>query len=102
MNLGAAMTLGSAVKHFIEMRREPRIELDPASNSAVLVWRGRSDVVHLSNISPSGAMFLFDGEVMPNKGERVEMQMADRKKKPAQVMWVREGKVGLSFENHIR
>lgn len=97
MGLAAATRV---VRSFIEQRKEPRIELDPEQNTAILIWRGTSEVVHLGNISASGAMILFNKA--PNIGERVVLEMVDRKKNPAQVMWVRGGQAGLSFVNPAR
>jgi len=66
-----------------------------ASSTAVLEFRGRKHVVQLVNISPSGAMVLFPH--VPNIGERVPLQLLERGVVVAQVRWVRDGRVGLSF-----
>ena len=65
------------------------------SNTAVLEFRGRKHVVQLVNISPSGAMVLFPH--VPNIGERVPLQLLERGVVMAQVRWVRDGRIGLSF-----
>jgi len=65
------------------------------SNTAVLEFRGRKHVVQLVNISPSGAMVIFPH--MPNIGERLPLQLLERGVVVAQVRWVRDGRIGLSF-----
>lgn len=77
----------------IDERAETR---HPAvSNTAVLEFRGRKHVVQLINISPSGAMVLFPH--IPNIGERLPLQLLERGVVIAQVRWVRDGRIGLSF-----
>ena len=65
------------------------------SNTAVLEFRGRKHVVRLVNVSPSGAMVIFPH--VPNIGERLPLQILDRGVVTAQVRWVRDGRIGLSF-----
>jgi hypothetical protein len=65
------------------------------SGTAVLEFRGRKHVVRLINVSPSGAMALFP--YAPNIGERLPLQILDRGLVQAQVRWVRDGRIGLSF-----
>lgn len=66
-----------------------------ASNTAVLEFRGRKHVVRLVNVSSSGAMVIFSHT--PNIGERLPLQILDRGRVTAQVRWVRDGRIGLSF-----
>jgi hypothetical protein len=66
-----------------------------ASNTAVLEFRGRKHVVRLVNLSKTGAMVLFPH--MPNIGERLPLQLLDHGFVSAQVRWVKEGRIGLSF-----
>ena len=42
----------------------------------MLEFRGRKHVVHLINVSPSGAMVIFPH--IPNIGERLPLQLLDR------------------------
>lgn len=65
------------------------------SSTAVLEFRGRKHVVRLLNVSRSGAMVIFPH--MPNIGERLPLQILDRGLVSAQVRWVRDGRIGLSF-----
>ena len=65
------------------------------SGTAVLEFRGRKHVVRLINVSPSGAMLHFPH--IPNIGERLLLHVLDRGAVWAQVRWVRDGRVGLSF-----
>jgi hypothetical protein len=66
-----------------------------ASSTAVLEFRGRKHVVRLINVSPSGAMVIFPQ--MPNIGERLHLQLLDRGTVWAQVRWVKDGRIGVSF-----
>jgi hypothetical protein len=65
------------------------------SSTAVLEFRGRKHVVRLVNVSGSGAMVIFPHT--PNIGERLPLQLLDRGAVTAQVRWVKEGRIGLSF-----
>jgi PilZ domain len=80
-------------KRLIDERGEPRHP--SASNTAVLEFRGRKHVVRLINVSSSGAMVIFPHT--PNIGERLPVQILDRGLVTAQVRWVRDGRIGLSF-----
>ena len=80
-------------KRVIDERTELRCP--SASSTAVLEFRGRKHVVRLVNVSPSGAMVNFPH--MPNIGERLPLQILDRGRVTAQVRWVRDGRIGLSF-----
>jgi PilZ domain len=77
----------------IDERAETR---HPAvSSTAVLEFRGRKHVVRLINVSGSGAMVIFPH--VPNIGERLPLQLLDRGAVSAQVRWVKDGRIGLSF-----
>ena len=65
------------------------------SSTAVLDFRGRKHVIRLINISTSGAMVIFPH--IPNIGERLALQLLDRGLVWAQVRWVKDGRIGLSF-----
>lgn len=87
------MMIPRSEQRTIDERAEAR---HPAmSNTAVLEFRGRKHVVQLVNISPSGAMVLFPH--VPNIGERLPLQLLERGVVVAQVRWVRDGRIGLSF-----
>jgi hypothetical protein len=66
-----------------------------ASSTGVLEFRGRKHVVRLINVSASGAMVIFPNT--PNIGERLLLQILDRGVLWAQVRWVKDGRIGLSF-----
>lgn len=82
-----------AEKRAIDERGE--IRYPSASSTAVLEFRGRKHVVRLVNVSGSGAMVLFPH--IPNIGERLPLQILDRGLVIAQVRWVRDGRIGVSF-----
>lgn len=77
----------------IDERGEPRRSAD--SGTAVLEFRSRKHVVRLVNLSDSGAMVIFPH--VPNIGERLPIQLLDRGLVWAQVRWVKDGRLGLSF-----
>lgn len=65
------------------------------SSTAVLDFRGRNHVVRLLNLSNSGAMVIFP--YVPNIGEKLRLQLLDQGQVTAQVRWVKDGRIGLSF-----
>jgi hypothetical protein len=80
---------------------DERTELRHAavSSTAVLNFRGRKQEIRLINISSSGAMVIFPH--VPNIGERLKLQLLDRGLVSAQVRWVKEGRIGLSFTSPL-
>ena len=91
--LDGSMIPRSATRH-IDERSEPR---DAAiSGTAVMEFRGRKHVVRLMNVSASGAMVIFPH--VPNIGERLTLQLLDRGVVSSQVRWVKDGRLGLSFD----
>ena len=78
----------------IDERAEPRHPAS-ASSTAMMEFRGRRHVVRLVNVSRSGAMVIFPH--IPNIGERLPLQLLDRGAVSAQVRWVKDGRIGLSF-----
>ena len=76
---------------------DERSELRAAavSNTAVLEFRGRKHVVRLINVSSQGAMLVFPH--IPNIGEKLPLQLLDQGLVSAQVRWVKDGRIGLSF-----
>jgi len=77
----------------IDERLEERLAAE--SGTAVMDFRGRNHVVRLINLSSSGAMVIFP--YVPNIGEKLTLQLLDRGLVSAQVMWVKDGRIGLSF-----
>jgi PilZ domain-containing protein len=81
----------------IDERQETRHAA--ASNTGVLDFRGRKHVVQLINVSKSGAMVIFAH--VPNIGERLQLQLLDHGIVSAQVRWVKDGRIGLSFTSPL-
>ncbi len=77
----------------VDERAEPRHPA--ASGTAVLEFRGRRHVVRLVNVSRSGAMISFPH--VPHIGEMLPLQLLDRGRVSAQVIWVKDGRIGVSF-----
>jgi len=88
---------GSMIPRTEQRTIDERLEARHAaiSSTAVLEFRGRKHVVRLVNISGSGAMVIFPH--IPNIGERLALQLLDRGLVSAQVRWVKDGRIGLSF-----
>ena len=81
----------------IDERLEPRRAA--LSNTGVLEFRVRKHVVQLINVSKSGAMVIFPH--VPNIGERLPLQLLDHGFVSAQVRWVKNGRIGLSFASPL-
>jgi hypothetical protein len=77
----------------IDERREPRYPA--ASSTAMLEFRDRKHVVRLVNVSKSGAMINFPHT--PVIGEVLPLHLLDRGRVSAQVIWVKDGRIGVSF-----
>jgi len=91
-NLDGSM-IPRSEQRVIDERREPR---HPAtSGTAMLEFRGRRHVVRLVNISKSGAMVIFPHT--PNIGEQLPLHLLDRGRVSAQVIWVKDRRIGVSF-----
>jgi hypothetical protein len=86
-----------SVKRMLDERTEERVPA--ASETAVMDFRGRKHVVRLINTSPSGAMVIFS--LVPHIGEQVSLQLVDRSQVSARVRWVRDGRVGISFDGQL-
>jgi hypothetical protein len=85
------------VKRMFDERTEERV---PASSqTAVMEFRARKHVVRLVNTSASGAMVIFPQ--VPHIGERISLQLRDQGQVYAQVRWVRDGRIGISFEGQL-
>ena len=86
-----------AVKRVFDERAEERI--DAGSSTAALSLRNRNYVVTLVNLSRSGAMIRFNGEA--HIGESVSLQLLDRGAIAGQVRWLRDGRMGVSFNRPL-
>ena len=82
-----------AAQRTIDERTETRHPA--ASGTAMLEFRGRKHVVRLVNVSKSGAMVIFPHT--PNIGEQLPLHLLDRGRVSAQVIWVKDGRIGVSF-----
>ena len=85
------------VKRMLDERAEDR---QPANSAtAAMDFRGRRHVVRLINTSPSGAMVIFSQ--VPHIGEQVSLQLLDRGQVSATVRWVRDGRIGINFDDPV-
>ena len=85
--------LGDGLRRLLDQRVEQREEAE--AQTAVLNLRGHRHVVRIANLSSSGAMIVFQGDLA--EGEEVILQLLDHGSVTAQVRWVRDGRVGISF-----
>ena len=83
-----------SVRRVFDERTEPREEV--VSATAVLELRGRKHVVRLINVSQSGAMLIFQST--PNIGEAVTLQLSGRGRVHGNICWVRDGRIGITFD----
>ena len=81
------------VKRLFDQREESRDDVDGVP--ARLTLRGQTLEVRLANLSSSGAMVICDE--IPHIGERVALQLPDQRGAPADVTWVRDGRIGIYF-----
>lgn len=82
------------VKRMLDERGEERLPADSAT--AAMDFRGRRHVVRLVNTSPSGAMVIFPQ--VPHIGEQVSLRLLGKGQVSASVRWVRDGRIGVSFD----
>ena len=82
------------VKRMMDERSEERLPAD--SGTAVMTIRDRRHVVRIVNTSSSGAMIICP--MVPHIGEGLALQLMDRGTVEARVRWVRDGKIGVSYE----
>lgn len=85
------------VKRVFDERSEPREEAGSAT--AVLEHDGRRDVVRIVNVSRSGAMVIFP--LMPHIGDQVRLQLLGRSQQQGTVRWVRDGRIGITFDEPL-
>lgn len=82
-----------AVKRAFDERCEQRVQSE--SQTAVLSIRGRNHIVSVVNLSRSGVMLRFTGDV--HIGESVSIQLLDQGTIAGQVRWLRDGRMGVYF-----
>jgi hypothetical protein len=85
------------VKRLFDQRSEPRFDCE--AGSGVLTFRGKDHIVRVVNQSDSGAMILFG--LVPNIGETLVVRTPEQSPQRAQVRWVRDGKIGLTFVGRV-
>ena len=85
------------VKRMLDERSEVR--LPAASDTGAMLFRGGRHVVRLINTSSSGAMVIF--AAVPHIGEQVSLQLLGKGQVSASVRWVRDGRIGVSFDDPL-
>jgi hypothetical protein len=86
-----------AVARMFDQRSEERVEA--TAEHAVLDYRGSKRAVKLLNVSRWGAMIGLPETL--NIGERVGLQVLDRKTVSGFVRWVRDDRIGLNFDTPL-
>lgn len=81
------------VKRMFDERSEPRSD---ARTRATMEHGGRRHDVAVVNISRSGAMVIF-GRV-PHIGDKVTLDVTGHGPLAGEVRWVRDGRVGVTFD----
>lgn len=89
--------ISDGLRRLIDQRVEQRAE--SGSQTAILNHRGHRHVVGLVNVSASGAMIVFHGEL--SDGDEVSLQLLDQGLVAGQVRWVRDGRVGINFLDQL-
>ncbi len=85
--------ISDGLRRLLDQRAEQRNVNE--TQSAVLNHRGRRHVVRVANLSSSGAMIAFSGDLA--EGDEISLQLLDQDAVSAQVRWMRDGRVGVSF-----
>ena len=92
---------GSMVPRSVARRWDQRGEerADATSKTASIELRGRHYVVPLVNLSSSGAMLILS--LIPYIGETISLDLHGESPVIGTVCWVRDGKVGISFQHPV-
>ena len=89
--------LGEGIRRLLDERGEPRAST--GSNTVTLDHQGRRHLVRLVNVSPSGAMISFQGNLAD--GDEVTLHLLDHGPVTGQVRWTRDGRVGIIFSKPL-
>jgi hypothetical protein len=65
--------------------------------SSTVVFRRRKYEVSVVNVSSRGAM--IESDIDPRIGEAIEVQFSEQNRTRCLVRWMREGRIGVEFEN---
>ena len=85
--------LGDGLRRLLDERHEQRAP--SGSQTAMLDYHGRRHVVRVVNLSPSGAMLVYQGN-LPD-GDEVTLHLLDHGPVTGQVRWTRDGRLGINF-----
>lgn len=94
---GTKRVISDGLRRLLDQREEERSE--SGSQTAVLTHQGSRHVVGVVNLSSAGSMLRFRGALA--EGDEVALQLLDRGAVKGQVRWVRDGRVGVSFDTPI-
>lgn len=85
--------ISGGLRRLLDQRAEQR--RDGKTQTAVLNHGGQRHVVRVANLSASGAMIAFTGDLAED--DELSLQLLDHGAVTAQVRWVRDGRIGVSF-----
>lgn len=89
--------ISDGLRRLLDQREEQRDDVE--ARTAVLNHCGHRHVVRVVNLSSSGAMIVFSGDLA--MGDELSLQLLDHGSVTAQVRWVRDGRVGVSFADPL-
>lgn len=94
---GSKRGITDGFRRLLDQRDEERS--DWGSETAVMTHEGNRHVVGVVNLSASGAMIRFRGELA--EAVEVQLQLLDHGLVAGQVRWIRDGRVGVEFSTPI-
>ena len=89
--------IGDGLRRLLDQRTEQRMVGE--TQTAILNHRGHRHVVRVANLSSSGAMIVFQGDLA--EGDEIMLQLLDQSPVAGQVRWVRDGRVGINFSDQL-
>lgn len=89
--------LSDGLRRLLDQREEERSE--SGSQTAVLTHAGNRHVVGVINVSSAGAMIRYRGALA--EADEIMLQLLDHGPVTGQVRWVRDGRVGVSFDTPV-
>lgn len=87
--------ISQGLRRLLDERAEERS--DGEAQTAVLNHRGHRHVVRVANLSASGVMIVYSGDLA--EGEELVLQLLDQGSVTGKVRWVRDGRVGVNFDD---
>lgn len=90
-------SIADSIRRLLDQRGEDRSASE--SQTAVMTHDGNRHVVGVANVSASGAMIRYRGNLV--EGDEVQLQLLDQGNVTGQVRWIRDGQVGIAFSTRL-